>query len=474
MTKGELPAPRSAHTMTEVPGRPDCFLLFGGEASGKRFADLHRVEMGRAAAAWDRPCKECDDVSEAATAEWTREQPAGKPPAPRSGHAAVIFEGKLVVIGGENESGLLSDCHVLETGSMSWSTLGISLPSPVSNHCAVALPGVISSFCFSEPSIFIVGGRSLLPLQPARAGQPQSAEQPDAVPEYDVVAGITLLHRGRDGQLVWRTGVAVHDSPDAREMSAMAFDDEPTQGRRIFLFGGQGDTKGLVILQDLHTCDISSADIRPRPHVERVEPITGLAAGGEEISIHGTGLEGADAVVRFTKTGYRGQTKEVRGSLSGGVLLRCATPPWNQAKDGVEIHISIDGGPTVKCPATFSFIDPPPPPRPETPPPPPAPPPAEEEQTPADAPAASEPDEAPLPPEDASPAHTPTAPRTPPSEPAPAPAEAAPREPVLAPAAPEARGPTWRKEGDGAIPFSYKIRREREDSGMRWCRVWSD
>ena len=470
VNKGELPAPRAGHTVTQFPGRPDCFLLYGGAADGTSFADLHRIEVGRAAAAWDKPCKECDDVCEAATAEWTQEVPAGTPPSPRSGHAAAIFEGRLVVVGGENESGLLADCHVLDTCAMSWSTLGASLPLPLSNHCAVSLPGVISSFCFSEPTLFIFGGRSVSQAQPLPLDQTRTADAPEgAVAECELVGGITLLHREHGGDLVWRTRVAVHDSPDAREMGALAFDDEPAQGRRIFLSGGQLDTKGLVILQDLHVCDISSADIRPRPHIERFEPLTGFTSGGEEMSIHGTGLDGNAAVVSFVTSGYRGQTKNVCARLSGGVL-RCVTPEWNQPKDGVEIYVCIDGGPCVRCEATFAYAEPPPP-RPMTPPPP-TPVPAVVEKTPDPTPDATpavaevEAERAASPhPEQPSQAHEASSSPTPPAEQEPA--EDKPVVPAPAAVAHEDRGPTWRKEGDGPIPFSYKIRREREDASSR-------
>jgi hypothetical protein len=154
------PSPRAGHTMTGIPGMPDSFLLFGGNNNGEYLDDLHRAEVGRAAAAWDKPCKECDDTCEAATVNWMPESPSGSSPSPRSGHSATIYEGSLVIVGGENASGLLGDCHVLDIHGMCWSTMAPSLPFPLSNHCAVALPGIVSSFCFSEPTLFIFGGRT--------------------------------------------------------------------------------------------------------------------------------------------------------------------------------------------------------------------------------------------------------------------------------------------------------------------------
>jgi len=240
-----------------------------------RLGDLHRAQLGRAAAAWDKPCKDCDDTCEAATVEWTCQHPSGVQPCPRSAHAAAIFEEKLIICGGEGEAGLLNDCHILDTFTWTWSSITASLPYPLSNHTAVALPGIISSFCFSEPCLFLFGGRTLAPCSgetraaslpetslpetslpatslpatretltrqeglsrtaPGNAksgtGRPISGATPEpisgATPEavsgatasaapplqYQLVRGITLLHRADDGQLVWRAGVAANLSP---------------------------------------------------------------------------------------------------------------------------------------------------------------------------------------------------------------------------------------------------------------------
>ena len=63
------------------------------------------------------------------------------------------------------------------------------------------------------------------------------------------------------------------------QISGMVYDQEPEQGRRIYLFGGQGDTDGHVLLNDLHTLDVSSADIRPRPRITGVRPSSAVLTG---------------------------------------------------------------------------------------------------------------------------------------------------------------------------------------------------
>ena len=108
----------------------------------------------------------------------------------------------------------------------------------------------------------------------------------------------------------------------------MAYDDEPRQGRRIFVFGGQEDVTGLSLLQDLYVLDVSSADIRPRPRIDGITPLTGTVSGGEEVEIFGENLGVGTARVRFVAKGPSGQTVEVEASSgpSGGVV-KCATPP---------------------------------------------------------------------------------------------------------------------------------------------------
>jgi hypothetical protein len=506
--------------MTPLPGEEDCFLIFGGNANGTRLGDLHRAEVGRSAAAWDRPCNHCDETCEASTVQWTPQKTAGACPPPRSGHAAVIFEQKFVVLGGENEGGLLDDWHMLNLATLTWSSVAPSLPYPVAHHCAVTLPSIVSSFCFPEPTLFVFGGRTPAPPGP----EPASSQD-------ELVEGITLLHRAPEtGELTWRTRVAVRDSPEPREWAALVYDKDPSQGRRIWLFGGQSDTKGLVLLQDLHSLDISSADIRPRPQPEGLSLACGAVTGGDMVSVYGADLSGSAARVRLVTPGH---VQEGGGIVEAGAII-FRTPPWPQPREGVEVHVSMDGGAFIKCRQTFAFVLPPP--RPETPPPP-APHPVGLEpvcgamsggdevriygtdlsgsaarvrlltpgyrlivegavesgdvifRTPpwneakdgvqvavsmdggdwftcpttfafSPPPPAPPPE---VPPPEPPMQMTPTDPDPTPDAAAPVP-EQRPSDTPPTDSGAKDRGPTWRKEGGGAIPFSYKIRREKEDA----------
>jgi len=72
-------------------------------------------------------------VCQAATVQWTPQKTAGACPPPRSGHAAVIFEQKFVVLGGENEGGLLNDWHMLDLATLTWSSVAPSMPYPIAH-----------------------------------------------------------------------------------------------------------------------------------------------------------------------------------------------------------------------------------------------------------------------------------------------------------------------------------------------------
>ena len=91
--------------------------MFGGRgAGGGLLNDVHFGRMGGAAAAWDSPCKECDDVCEAATVMWSgcggADQGGGVAPMPREGHTAVMVRSRLIVAGGQGEAGVVDDCCV--------------------------------------------------------------------------------------------------------------------------------------------------------------------------------------------------------------------------------------------------------------------------------------------------------------------------------------------------------------------------
>ncbi|KAG2597107.1 hypothetical protein PVAP13_5KG190300 [Panicum virgatum] len=123
-TTGQRPGTRDSHGAALVGHR---MLVFGGTNGGKKVNDLHALDLR--------------------TGEWTRPQCKGAPPSPRESHTVTVVGGdRLVVFGGsgEGESNYLSDVHVLDVPTMTWSTpevKGDYAPAPRDSHGAVAVGG---------------------------------------------------------------------------------------------------------------------------------------------------------------------------------------------------------------------------------------------------------------------------------------------------------------------------------------------
>ncbi|XP_062197307.1 acyl-CoA-binding domain-containing protein 4-like isoform X1 [Phragmites australis] len=123
-TTGQRPGTRDSHGAALVGHR---MLVFGGTNGGKKVNDLHVLDLR--------------------TGEWTRPQCKGTPPSPRESHTVTVVGGdRLVVFGGsgEGEGNYLSDVHVLDVPTMTWSSpevKGDYAPAPRDSHGAVAVGG---------------------------------------------------------------------------------------------------------------------------------------------------------------------------------------------------------------------------------------------------------------------------------------------------------------------------------------------
>lgn len=123
-TTGQRPGTRDSHGAALVGHR---MLVFGGTNGGKKVNDLHALDLH--------------------TGEWTRPQCKGQPPSPRESHTVTVVGGdRLVIFGGsgEGEGNYLSDVHVLDVPTMTWSTpevKGDCTPAPRDSHGAVAVGG---------------------------------------------------------------------------------------------------------------------------------------------------------------------------------------------------------------------------------------------------------------------------------------------------------------------------------------------
>jgi hypothetical protein len=63
--------------------------------------------------------------------QWSRPEVYGTPPKPRSGHNACTVESVMIVSGGRDHHGLLSDAHVFDFQSDTWSSLRDALTMQV-------------------------------------------------------------------------------------------------------------------------------------------------------------------------------------------------------------------------------------------------------------------------------------------------------------------------------------------------------
>jgi hypothetical protein len=98
---GTMPSPRSRHSATAVGNN---MVIFGGVGGGN---DLHILETD--------------------TLTWYVPKVGGEPPLPRFGHSSTLVESqrdqsrKLYIFGGHDGRRSLSDLHLFDTESMSWS-----------------------------------------------------------------------------------------------------------------------------------------------------------------------------------------------------------------------------------------------------------------------------------------------------------------------------------------------------------------
>lgn len=122
---GNLPPPRGSHTASLLGRR---IYVFGGE-------DPHRRPVG------DLWYLDLDSMS------WGQPEVSGKPPSPRSAHAAAVYENRyLIVFGGGSVATCLSDVHVLDTHAipMTWSQPKVSglKVTPRAGHTGVVVGSV--------------------------------------------------------------------------------------------------------------------------------------------------------------------------------------------------------------------------------------------------------------------------------------------------------------------------------------------
>ncbi|XP_057428102.1 serine/threonine-protein phosphatase BSL1 homolog isoform X2 [Lotus japonicus] len=120
-TTGEKPGPRDSHSAVLVGHK---MIVFGGTNGFRKVNDTHILDL--------------------VTKEWIHLKCEGTPPSPRESHTATLVgDERLVIFGGsgEGEANYLNDLHVLDLGTMRWSSPEVKgdFPVPRDSHIALAI-----------------------------------------------------------------------------------------------------------------------------------------------------------------------------------------------------------------------------------------------------------------------------------------------------------------------------------------------
>ncbi|KAK7344277.1 hypothetical protein VNO77_13714 [Canavalia gladiata] len=121
VTTGEKPGPRDSHSAVLVGHK---MIVFGGTNGFKKVNDTHILDL--------------------VTKEWIRPKCEGTPPSPRESHSAtLVSDEKLVIFGGsgEGDANYLNDLHILDLGTMRWTSPVVKgdLPVPRDSHSTLAI-----------------------------------------------------------------------------------------------------------------------------------------------------------------------------------------------------------------------------------------------------------------------------------------------------------------------------------------------
>jgi fibronectin type 3 domain-containing protein len=119
------PGPRYGHTMVAYNGK---IYLFGGGSS---------TSLGKTSGQ-NNVCEVLNDLWAYNIDDFWERIPKEDTPPTRKGHSANVWNGKMVVYGGENSTGTLNDLWTYDFSTMEWAQLTVGgNPPAVSNHSAV-------------------------------------------------------------------------------------------------------------------------------------------------------------------------------------------------------------------------------------------------------------------------------------------------------------------------------------------------
>ena len=196
---GIAPSPRNGHTMVMIGMH---LYIFGGGDETNSFNDTHRLHVGTMT--WDKPVVHGTlpsprsrhsatavgnnmvvfggvgggnelHILETDTLTWYVPRVGGEPPLPRFGHTSTLVESntdmsrRLYIFGGHDGRRSLSDLHLFDTESMSWSKAAVSGRAPLagSRHTATLVGGHLYVFGATD-SVRGICHAALLPPPPPK------------------------------------------------------------------------------------------------------------------------------------------------------------------------------------------------------------------------------------------------------------------------------------------------------------------
>lgn len=137
LTLGAPPSPRSGHSAVCDSSGKLMVVFGGGEGWGADcFNDLLVLDTTGVAADADGN----DLVAAGGSPIWVRPSFTGTPPAPRTGHSAVLLGSRMFIFGGGNAVRSLNDLHILDISTMTWSRPSDAgaLPTARAGHAVCA------------------------------------------------------------------------------------------------------------------------------------------------------------------------------------------------------------------------------------------------------------------------------------------------------------------------------------------------
>lgn len=244
--------------------------------------------------------------------QWNKLAPKGKPPEPRSGHAATVVNHTIYVFGGWNSATQFKDLHVLDTETLTWTQAETGWAVPRWNLTACSVEAIPSW------KVFLFGGVSGDLTETKRV-------------QGTFLNEVSVLDTGSN---TWATPTIIGEPPSPRSDSMLAYD---AKGSRLVLFGGWANRW----YGDMYTLDVGSV-VGPPYAIMNIDPKMGPITGGTHLTVIGIDFINTPAVVvRFST---RKGAQDVAGKYVTDTEIVCETPSFVGLGAGdVDVRLSLKG-----------------------------------------------------------------------------------------------------------------------------------